>query len=459
MIRQATRLGRWRLVAIELVAFVLLVPAVVLVDVPNAGAQADSKAEASVTITVNMVGEDQNGQLLSRMSVACEETVDPQYVDVVQVPSTVSFQVPMGALCWVNGTQARFGPMFGATPIAFAQSYPVLPITEDTVIGGQVGEDLSLPVHWLVVTRSGAQTGTRPANLQCETVRFEREVAYGAHKFTAPDGEECSWDIEHLPRFDVSFEQGPAQESLQPNSQRNWRSTVTSFIDGFEHPDENPTAFVKATIRSATGREATPAEVNYWLPTITSDPAQKGVLIDSLAADEQISGLTNQMSRLYEAYFDRSPDLSGLEYWRYLRSQDVPLLEVSVNFAASREFELRYGATSNNQFITLAYRNILKREPDAEGFTYWGGLMEEGLTGPELILYFAESEEYRNATRSLHRVQGVYRTLVGRVPTATEAEAALLDLEQTGGLTATANQLIGSADYLAFFDDHFRDIP
>ncbi|MBT8240109.1 MAG: DUF4214 domain-containing protein, partial [Acidimicrobiia bacterium] len=48
-------------------------------------------------------------------------------------------------------------------------------------------------------------------------------------------------------------------------------------------------------------------------------------------------------------------------------------------------------------FVDRIYRNVLGRSPDESGFRYWTGLMDEGLTRAELLLYFSDSAEYRSS--------------------------------------------------------------
>lgn len=434
-----------------LIAFVAALSLAISVQVIPATGQAEVS-----TITVHVGGANNGGLLLSRLSVTCDEQFDTQYVDVVEVPVVVQFVVPRGFTCRVRGTLARFGPMFGNQPVAFATAFPNEPINEDLTFGALVGENLDRPVHWLILTRSGAQTGTRPVALQCESVRFERVLNYGAHRIDTPQAETCTWDIEHIERFDASFLSQQIPEPLYRGNRTGYPSTVAEMIDGFTHPDDK---FTEAIIRSATGRDATEAEVAYWEPLIGANPLHRGRLVDSLAADDNYAEPNRRLVRLYQAYFDRSADLVGLEYWRDLTSRGVSLISVSQEFATSREFQLRYGASNDEHFIRLAYANILERSPDPGGLEYWQGVMADGLSGPEVILYFSESAEYRNATLDAHRVDGIYRTLVGGSPTDAELRAALAELRQAGDMSVTANSLIGSADYVSFFADHYSDLP
>ncbi len=83
-----------------------------------------------------------------------------------------------------------------------------------------------------------------------------------------------------------------------------------------------------------------------------------------------ITGNAGQVYRLYQAAFDRTPDVPGLSDW--LRGMDagLALQKVATGFIGSAEFQGLYGANlTNAQFINLLYANVLNRTPDQVGMT------------------------------------------------------------------------------------------
>ena len=87
-----------------------------------------------------------------------------------------------------------------------------------------------------------------------------------------------------------------------------------------------------------------------------------------------------QIARLYKAYFGREPDETGLNYWLRANVQGHHLEEISDFFAQSEEFVSLYGSVSNDEFVTLLYRNVLNREPDESGLSYWRAVLNDGFT-------------------------------------------------------------------------------
>jgi peptidoglycan/xylan/chitin deacetylase (PgdA/CDA1 family) len=112
-----------------------------------------------------------------------------------------------------------------------------------------------------------------------------------------------------------------------------------------------------------------------------------------------------QVARLYAAYFDRRPDTEGARFWnRELASGALNLWQISDYFARSTEFQQRYSSLNNRDFVTLVYRNVMDRDPDAEGHAYWIDQLNQGQTRGEMMVNFSESDEF--IARSAELVTG-----------------------------------------------------
>ncbi len=124
-----------------------------------------------------------------------------------------------------------------------------------------------------------------------------------------------------------------------------------------------------------------------------------------------ITGNAGQVYRLYQAAFDRTPDVPGLSDW--LRGMDagLSLQKVATGFIGSAEFQGLYGASPTNaQFIELLYTNVLNRVPDPAGYDYWSDKMDNGLTRELVLIGFSESQENQDAV--LPAIQGGISYLV-----------------------------------------------
>ena len=127
---------------------------------------------------------------------------------------------------------------------------------------------------------------------------------------------------------------------------------------------------------------------------ISVPDAQFEALVDSSARHAQIW-------RLYQAYFLRQPDTSGLAYWAQVRSEGTTLSQIALYFELSDEFSRTYGSLDDSEFLSLIYDNVLCREQDESGFAYWLGLLNSGeLSRPEMLILFSESAEYIATTNT-----------------------------------------------------------
>lgn len=107
-----------------------------------------------------------------------------------------------------------------------------------------------------------------------------------------------------------------------------------------------------------------------------------------------LDGSAGQAYRLYQAAFDRQPDLSGLGYWIAHLDAGLSLRDVAASFLGSQEFERRYGAAQpDQQFVTELYENVLHRAPEQAGLDFWLRALDNGAMRTQLLVDFSESAE------------------------------------------------------------------
>jgi hypothetical protein len=114
---------------------------------------------------------------------------------------------------------------------------------------------------------------------------------------------------------------------------------------------------------------------------------------DDSAVAFDIDGTAGRAYRLYQAAFDRAPDLGGLGYQMHDLDTWLTLEQVAFNFIASPEFQSKYGNVDDTGFITLLYRNVLHREPDPGGLEYHLGEFAQHQTRADMLIHFSESPE------------------------------------------------------------------
>ena len=108
---------------------------------------------------------------------------------------------------------------------------------------------------------------------------------------------------------------------------------------------------------------------------------------------------SDDVFRLYAAALDRDPDKGGFLSWTEALANGAELTSIANGFLNSPEFQSIYGDTTNGEFVTLVYNNVLDREPDPLGYDWWTGVLDSGaMTRPEVLLGFSQSPEFRADT-------------------------------------------------------------
>ena len=107
------------------------------------------------------------------------------------------------------------------------------------------------------------------------------------------------------------------------------------------------------------------------------------------------SGNAGQAYRVYQAAFARTPDNDGLKYWIGRVDAGTSLHDVAKGFLASSEFQSIYGSNpSNEDFVAKLYQNVLGRDGEAQGISFWTGELDSGARDKATILaQFSESPE------------------------------------------------------------------
>lgn len=148
------------------------------------------------------------------------------------------------------------------------------------------------------------------------------------------------------------------------------------------------TKIVVALIVAATGLVAVPG------PASSAEQTYEDVISNpALGPDHSV------VIRLYQAVFNREPDVDGLVYWiEQFDAGEWSTRRIANFFATGDEFRALYGDdTTNEEFVNAVYPNVLGRQPDAEGAAFWNGYLADGNGRAELILLISNAPEFIEA--------------------------------------------------------------
>lgn len=155
--------------------------------------------------------------------------------------------------------------------------------------------------------------------------------------------------------------------------------------------------------------------------TVVPVPANALLKFADATVSLDLDGIPGQTYRLYQAAFNRKPDLPGLGAQINGMNNGLSLEQISQNFIDSAEFAQTYGSLNNVDFVTLLYANVLKRAPDQAGLDFHVGNLEGTNPGgrklSRAIVLFGFSESAENKALVL----GAIRNGVEYVPFGSSA--------------------------------------
>ena len=355
----------------------------------------------------------------------------------------VALQLPSGSLAAIGGG-SPFVILGGATLTASGALDPNSVVTSvqlSTSAGGQgvYITGLSDPVSALL------GLGSAPTEAAASALLIGAGATYVAQQNTSGDS--------------ISFVGGNNVAMLDSAG----LGQAPSFIDG-----------------SATGETTVIAPGTRAAMTVTGDPtgtasltgtALSGGIVNATLNAVPIVGFEDGMLfygvdtvgaeafRLYQATLNRAPDPAGLGSWSYGLANGLPLVSAAQSFVESPEFQSRYGALSNSDFVTLTYQNVLGRSPDPAGFAAWTGALANGMTRAQLVVGFSESPEFIDDTSGPVKAGlwapdpaaitalGFYEAALGRLPDAAGL-ASWISAEHAGlSQSAMAAGFYNSAEF------------
>jgi hypothetical protein len=144
--------------------------------------------------------------------------------------------------------------------------------------------------------------------------------------------------------------------------------------------------------------------VNEWVTNVERLQFTNGFL------GFDINGDAGMAYRLYQAAFDRTPDVGGLSYWIHHIDAGESVRDAAAFFATSPEFISTYGQLDNQHYAAQLYENVLHRTPDAGGLQFWVDSLNTGMSRAEVLIGFSESAE--NQANVIGSIQnGIFFTL------------------------------------------------
>ncbi|HMJ75258.1 MAG TPA: DUF4214 domain-containing protein, partial [Iamia sp.] len=209
------------------------------------------------------------------------------------------------------------------------------------------------------------------------------------------------------------------------------------------------TQLVDQVFRQMVGRPPTTSEAQQWMGPLQDGTSTPGDLVASLRRSSHHRTIVDQMTRLYRAYYRRSPDRGGLEYWIAQRLGGRSMVSISDFFSRAGEFEAIYGTLGDVQFVARVYQNVLGRQGGTREMAYWTDEITSGRRSRGTVMIgFSEAAEYTTAQASVVTVSVLHLLWLDRVPTAEELTTGVVALDRGTSVADYADTLLPQAAVL-----------
>lgn len=140
---------------------------------------------------------------------------------------------------------------------------------------------------------------------------------------------------------------------------------------------------------------------------VTRVPGDARVRFADYTYGMDVEGNAGKVYRVYQAAFNRTPDVRGLSFWIQAMDKGVSLEEIAQGFVNSPEFKSVYGINPTaTEIVNRFYNNVLHRNGEPAGVAFWVGVLEGKRASVAAVLGgpngFSESPENQ---------AGVYATI------------------------------------------------
>ena len=217
-----------------------------------------------------------------------------------------------------------------------------------------------------------------------------------------------------------------------------------------------PEDFVVQQYQDFLARDPDGAGLGYWSAQLRAG-VNSAELVEVMSESPEFAKVVAPVVRLYSAHFRRPPDSAGLQFWTEKFRSGSSLENISQAFAQSDEFVQTYGSLDDEAFVALVYQNVMGRQSDEEGATFWLSQLKAGLSRGALMVQFSESPEYVTRTNGQVRATMLYVGMLRRTPEAAGLDywAGLID----GGMPyrEAIEGFLLSAEYRVRAEQLFRE--
>ena len=170
--------------------------------------------------------------------------------------------------------------------------------------------------------------------------------------------------------------------------------------------DNSRANFVRGLYSDLLNRQPDTSGLLHWLDRLDSGQSNLSVGVGMWQTAEH-RGI--QVDGYYNQFLGRAADSGGRQFWINQMIGGLSEENVMVAFMSTTEYQLNH--PSNSAFVTAVYQDVLNRNPDAGGLTFWVNALNNGQTRSQVARGLVDTVE-----RHQNLVTSYYLTYFRRFP-------------------------------------------
>jgi hypothetical protein len=210
--------------------------------------------------------------------------------------------------------------------------------------------------------------------------------------------------------------------------------------------------FVRQQYLDFLDREPDSGGFSFWLDALDSGFPMAS-MIEAFMDSVEFRAKGKFIAQAYLGILARDAEHNGFRGWLTALLAGISREQIVGFFLSSAEFQNRFGANlTNGQFVATMYANVLLRAADTGGFNFWVGQLDSGqMTRAQVALAFLDSVEFQNLSVSQNRVDIslLYFDMLRRDPDAGGFSYWIGILNSGVPLASVIDGFLNSAEYQA----------
>ncbi len=189
---------------------------------------------------------------------------------------------------------------------------------------------------------------------------------------------------------------------------------------------------VSAWYRALLDREPTEDELFAWTDRFDIGFATTDELVADLTMAKERRDPAGVIIRSFAITLGRWPSLNELRLWEEQYRSGSTIEEITAVLIDSGPFVSANGELTNEEFISLLYRNAVGTEPTADRMEDWLEAFADGEPRETLAAYLADTYTVKDSTWHELEVFQAFRASLDRLPTSDELDFWVAHLDDGG---------------------------